>query len=128
MKELLIFIVYVLLAFGVSEMFVFFDGPFGIIDKFRRSVTKISRSLGALFGCMFCFSTWVGLALSALNYWLVPIPFTPFNMVFQDYHVWWLILPFDMFLTCGTTWLLYNLEEMLERTGRLGEDITENEE
>lgn len=125
MKEFFIFIVYCFLAFGISEMFVFFGGPFDIIEKFRNAVTRISSKLGELFGCMFCFSTWVGAALSALNYWLVPIPFTPFNMVFADYHHWWLILPFDAFITCGIVWLIYNLEEMLERTGRLGNNDEE---
>lgn len=116
-------IVYILLAFGISEMFVFFNGPFSIIGKLRDSLTNISDMAGELFGCMFCFSTWVGALLSALNYWLIPIPFTPFNIIFEEYHKWWLIIPMDMFLTCGTTWLLYQLEEMLERTGKLGKEV-----
>lgn len=112
-------IVYILLAFGVSEMFVFFDGPFNIIKLIRNGLSKISNMAAALFGCMFCFSTWVGALLSCLNFWLIPIPFTPFNILFEEFHKWWLIIPMDMFLTCGTTWLLYQLEEMLERTGKI---------
>lgn len=115
-------IIYILLAFGVSEMFVFFNGPFNIIGKLRDTLTRYSEMAGELFGCMFCFSTWVGALLSALNFWFIPVMFTPFNILFEEYHKWWLVIPFDMFLTCGTTWLLYQLEEMLERTGKLGDD------
>lgn len=111
-------IVYFLCAFGISEMFVFFDGPFNVIRSIRDNLTRCSVMLGELFGCMFCFSTWVGALLSTLNYFFVPVMFTPFNILFEEYHKWWLIIPLDMFITCGMVWMLYQLEEMIERIGK----------
>lgn len=115
--------VYVFVAFAITEQFVFFNGPFGIYDKIRSIADDISPSLTELFSCMACLSTWIGIILSFINYMFIPIPITPFNIILNTTDMWWLILPLDAAFTCGTTWLLYRLEEMMDRIG-----ITQNNE
>ena len=110
---------YAFFAFGMAEMFVFFDGPFDIIENFRKLAHKISSSFGKLFTCMFCISTWIGLLFSLLNYFWIPVKITPFNIILGDTNMWYLIAIMDCMFTCGSTWLLYQLEEMIERTGKI---------
>lgn len=114
-----ILLCYILFAFGATELMIFFDGPFDIIEKFRRFAHYISPSFGKLFTCVACLSTWIGLLFSALNYFLIPIKFTPFNIILDDTNLWYLIIIMDGMLTCGTTWFLYQLEEMIERIGKI---------
>ena len=56
---------------------------------------------------------------SIINYFFVPIPFTPFNIILGGTGMWYLILFMDAMFTCGIVWLLFQLEEMLERTGKI---------
>lgn len=125
--SLLIVLCYILFAFGISEMFVFFDGPFDIIDKFRKFAYWISPSFGKLFTCMFCISTWIGIVFSTINYFFIPVNFTPFNIILGETHMWYLIIFMDCMFTCGTTWMLFQLEEMIERLGKVTYEDEENE-
>lgn len=117
--EFIKIICYIIFAYGITELFVFFDGPFDIIEKFRKLCHWISPAFGKLFTCMACLSTWIGLLWSALNYWFVPISFTPFNIILGATHMWWLIILMDGMFTCGIVWILFQLEEMMERTGKI---------
>lgn len=123
MIQLITFLSYILCAFGVTEMMLFFSGPFDIIESFRNAMHKIHPKMGELFTCPACFSSWVGIIFSSLNYFLLPsIPITPFNMILGATGFWWLIIPLDMFLTMGTTWTLYQLDEYLENNSKTYED------
>lgn len=119
MLNFFIIFCYIMFAYGFSLLSVFFDGPFDIVDKIRKFADYISPSFGKVFGCMACFSTWVGIIFSTLNYFLIPIKFTPFNIILGDTHMWYLIIFMDCMFTCGTTWGLYQLEEMIERIGKI---------
>lgn len=110
---------YVIMAYGLCEILVFFDGPFDLVEKFRKFCHWVSPSFGKLFTCMACLSTWIGLMMSALNYLAVPVAFTPFNIILGQTGMWWLIIFLDGMFTCGIVWLLYQLEEMMERTGQI---------
>ena len=114
---------YIIFAYGFCELMVFFDGPFNIIEKFRRFAHWISDSFGKLFTCVACLSTWTGLVFSAINYFFIPISFTPFNIIFEGTDLWWLIIFMDAMFTCGTTWSLYQLEEMIERLDNNKENL-----
>lgn len=116
-----ILFVYIFVAFAITEQFVFFSGPFGVYDKIRETASNISPSLTELFSCMACLSTWIGMLLSCINLLFIPIPITPFNVILGETGMWWFIIIFDAAFTCGTTWLLYRLEEMMDRLG-----ITDN--
>lgn len=119
----LILFVYIFVAFAITEQFVFFNGPFDVYDKLRKATDEISPKLTELFSCMACLSTWIGILLSVINLLFIPVPITPFNMILGTTDMWWFIIPLDAAFTCGTTWLLYRLEEMMDRVG-----ITSNNE
>ena len=68
---------------------------------------------------MACLSTWIGILWAALDYWLIPIAITPFNIILGGTGMWYLIIFMDAMFTCGIVWLLFQLEEMWERTGKI---------
>lgn len=114
--------VYILCAYGLSEMVVFGRGPFGVFEKWREIAHNIGDGFGELFTCMLCFPTWVGMTLSFIDIVFIPFTqFTPFNMVFGLFPGgFWLNLftvLLDGFATAGICWLLYQVEEALERVG-----------
>lgn len=120
--ELLTLIAYLLFSYGVTTMMIYFDGPFDIISTFRKIMNSIHPKLGELVQCPFCFSTWCGMLFSVLNYFCIPVKITPFNMILGSTGLWWLIIPMDMFLTCGSVWLLHVLDEYLENNSKSYED------
>lgn len=112
------FVAYILCAYGFCNMIIFARGPFGIFEWWRNFSHKISNGFGDLFTCPMCLSTWCGLFFSAIDIWIVKsISFTPFNIIFANSNLWWLILLMDMGSTSGIVWLIYQLEEMMERIG-----------
>lgn len=98
---------YFIVAFSISFLFVYSNGPFGIIDKFRILMEKLSPTFGELFDCMYCFPTWVGLGLSLLNQFAFPyFAFTPFYIMLGGICPWWLIMLLDMFVTSGVVYII----------------------
>ena len=122
MMELVTLLSYILFSYGITTMFISFDGPFDIIEYFRKTMNAIHPKLGELFQCPFCLSTWIGGLFSIINYLWIPIKITPFNMILAGSGLWWLIIPMDAFLTCGTVWLLHVLDEYLENNSKTYED------
>ena len=109
--------VYTLFAYGLANMVVYANGPFGIFEKWRDLSHRISAGFGELFTCMICFSTWIGVVFSLLNSFVVTsVAFTPFSVVFGAGHNDVVIKTFmDMCATSGAVWLLHNFEEACER-------------
>lgn len=122
MLDLVIIFCYAIFAYGFSQLLIYFNGPFDIVEKFRQFAHWIHPKFGELFTCIFCASTWVGFLFSALNYWIIPVKFTPFNIILENTHMWYFIIFMDGMFTCGTTWLLHQLDEMMERIGIIGND------
>lgn len=122
MMELVILLSYILFSYGITTMLIYFNGPFDIIEYFRKTMNAIHPKLGELFQCPFCLSTWIGGLFSIINYLWIPIKITPFNMILAGSGLWWLIIPMDAFLTCGTVWLLHVLDEYLENNSKTYED------
>lgn len=122
MMELVTLLSYILFSYGITTMLIFFNGPFDIIEYFRKTMNAIHPKLGELFQCPFCLSTWIGGLFSIINYLWIPIKITPFNMILAGSGLWWLIIPMDSFLTCGTVWLLHVLDEYLENNSKTYED------
>lgn len=120
--ELVTLLSYILFSYGITTMLIYFNGPFDIIEYFRKTMNAIHPKLGELFQCPFCLSTWIGGLFSIINYLLIPIKITPFNMILAGSGLWWLIIPMDSFLTCGTVWLLHVLDEYLENNSKTYED------
>lgn len=122
MMELVTLLSYILFSYGITTMLIYFNGPFDIIEYFRKTMNAIHPKLGELFQCPFCLSTWIGGLFSIINYLWIPIKITPFNMILAGSGLWWLIIPMDSFLTCGTVWLLHVLDEYLENNYKTYED------
>ena len=120
--ELVTLLSYILFSYGITTMFIYFNGPFYINEYFRKTMNAIHPKLGELFQCPFCLSTWIGGLFSIINYLWIPIKITPFNMILAGSGLWWLIIPMDSFLTCGTVWLLHVLDEYLENNSKTYED------
>ena len=120
--ELVTLLSYILFSYGITTMLIYFNGPFDIIEYFRKTMNAIHPKLGELFQCPFCLSTWIGGLFSIINYLWIPIKITPFNMILAGSGLWWLIIPTDAFLTCGTVWLLHVLDEYLENNSKTYED------
>lgn len=114
MELLAITIIYSVFLFGIGEMFIYFNGPFDILEYIRKIAHWIHPKFGDLFTCIFCFSTWSGAIVSLINYFLIPIPFTPFNMILGETKLWWVIALFDMFFGCASTWMWHRLDDYME--------------
>lgn len=56
-----------------------------------------------LFKCPPCLSFWIGMACS---YWV-------FSISAGFVKVWWMAIPVDGFIVCGTSWLLHLAAERL---------------
>lgn len=111
----IIVFLYSILAYSISNMFVFAIGPFHIFEKIREFVSSKSEMLAELFSCMICFPANVGWVLSLLNLLILPnTPLTPFNALLYGQGLPIIIVLCDLFYTSGIVWLIHSLQEYLE--------------
>lgn len=118
MSTFALIIVYTLAVYGLSEMVVFGSGPFHIFEKWRNFTENINGHFGELFQCMLCFPTWVGLLFSLINVLFIPMAFTPACQLLgvgNNVFVSILTVFIDMMYAAGSCWLLYRLEECMDR-------------
>lgn len=112
-----IFICYVIMAYGVCNVIAFSDGPFYIFSRLRDFADNISEHFGKVFKCMMCLPANFGWICSIVNWFLIPISFTPFNIIFRgiDCNLWWIAALCDGALTSGVVYIIYLLTEYLEK-------------
>lgn len=132
MNNGLIIALYILSAYGLSNMVVFGSGPFRIFERIREITSNISEHFGTLFSCMMCFPANVGIVVSLLDWFLLPsIALTPFNIVLLGTNLWWVAIIADCCLTSGAVWLIHNIESFFESiangTSETQEDINDND-
>ena len=110
-------VLFSVLAYSISNHFVFAHGPFHIYDKIRNIADRIGTGFGELFHCMICFPFWVGLVLSLCDYFfLYGTPLTPFNILQFYTNMHWAAVAFlDGMLASGIVWLIHTLQEFFER-------------
>lgn len=108
-------LIYILFAYGITNLLVYGTGPFNMLAKFRELARKILNTLGDMLDCMMCTSTNIGWVVSLLNILLIPVPLTPMMILYGDVLPWYVIIFGDACITSGAVWLLHNLEEMMER-------------
>ncbi len=116
---------YAIAIFGLTEMLVFFDGPFDIIAMFRDAMTELSEKLGELFNCIFCTSTWIGIIFSIVDLCVHKCEFTPFNLIIHNDNLWYIIVPLDMMFACGSVYFLHSLRELIGGDTTRAEEPTE---
>lgn len=123
---MLIFL-YSIVAYGACNVIAFGSGPFKIFERLREWADGISEHFGSLFGCMMCLPTNFGILCSIFNWFLIPIAFTPFNIVFAGTSLWWLAMLCDGAFTTGIVWLIHTIQEHIEnKTITSGEKIYED--
>ena len=123
MMNWLVIFVFSVVAYAISNHFVYAHGPMHLYDKIRETACKIHPNLGELFGCMICFPTWVGFILSVLNSLFLPlINVTPGMILMSGYAPWWVIMIIDGFFASGIVWLIHTLQEALERSNNTGDE------
>lgn len=112
-----IFICYVIMAYGACNVIAFSDGPFYIFSRLREFADGISEHFGKVFKCMMCLPANFGWICSIVNWFLIPILFTPFNIIFHsiDNNLWWLAALCDGALTSGIVYIIYLLTEYIEK-------------
>ena len=119
--DVLVIIMYFLCAYNTSFWLVYSEGPYGIFNKFRDFVERVSPQMRKALDCMNCTPTWVGLIASSLNFLLLPsLNLTPWSIVLDGTDVRWLAIPLDALLTSGVVYLINTFQEMMERIGTNG--------
>lgn len=117
---------YLLCCYGLSNIIVFGEGPFYILEKWRNFTNKIHPNLGKLFSCMMCLPANIGWLMSIFDWVILKnIAFTPFNIIFAGTNLWWLAMLMDMGITSGFCWLLYVIDDYFEKNSSyVDDDIT----
>lgn len=117
-----IFLIFIFLNYGMSNMVVYANGPFHIFSWWRETAFKIHPQLGEMFTCMICYPTWNGMLLSLVSF-LIGIHFTPMMSIFNGEY-WPLAILLDGCVGSGTTWVIHNIEEWFEKNSYY--DVTED--
>lgn len=104
-------VLFIMFAYGLTNMLVYSNGPFGVIDSFRNIVGEISEGVGEMFECVICTSANVGWTTSALMMAL-GYRVTPGALLFGG--DWWAAVPFDLFCTSGCVWLIHTAQSKME--------------
>lgn len=113
------------MTYGICNIIVFGSGPFRIFERIRIWAEELDEHFGQLFNCMMCLPTNLGIILSLINWFFIPIAFTPFNILFGGtVGLWWLALIFDAAFTSGVVWLIHHIEEYIENKSAM---LDENE-
>lgn len=111
----LIVLCYSLMAYGACNVIVYGSGPFKVFEHIRYWASGISEHFGLLFQCMMCMSTNFGLICSLVNWFFIPVAFTPFNVLFAgNAGLWWLAMLCDAAFTSGVVWIIHHVEEWFE--------------
>ena len=126
MSSYLIVALYSIMAYGACNVIVFGSGPFKIFERIREWADDIDEHFGQLFSCMMCLPTNFGIICSLVNWFFIPIAFTPFNILFAGTGLWWLAMLCDGAFTSGIVWLINTIQEYIEnKTITSGERIDE---
>lgn len=117
MSSGLMILCYSIMVYGMCNIIVFGSGPFKIFEWIRYWSNEIGEHFGQLFSCMMCLPTNIGVILSIINWFLIPVAFTPFNILFGGMTgLWWLAAIFDGAFTSGVVWLIHHIQEYFENT------------
>ena len=108
-------ILYFIVVYGISFMFVYSNGPFHIFLKLREYLNEKNEQLSELFNCMFCFPTNVGWIMSLFNsFILTSVPITPFHILWGNNANWFWVMLFDMCVTGAVVYLFDTIQTRLE--------------
>ena len=104
------------MAYGACNVIAFSEGPFYIFSRIREWAYNISEHFGKVFTCMMCLPANFGWICSIVNWFFIPINFTPFNIIFNgNENLWFLTALCDGAFTTGVVYLMYILNEYIEK-------------
>lgn len=118
-----VLVCYLLFAYGISVIVTQSIGPFNVFFRLRAWSENVGDNFGMLFRCMTCFPTNVGWVFSLFNWFLLPIPISPFNMILAGTDLWWLAAIMDGCLTGGVCHFLWNLDDFIDKSTPVFEDV-----
>ena len=72
MSNGLVIFLYIIMAYGFSNMMVYGSGPFRIFEHIRNTSNNISEHFGSMFSCMMCFPANIGWIISVIDWFLLP--------------------------------------------------------
>lgn len=122
----MIYIIYFLTLYGLSNMLVHSSGPFRIFEHYRTLLSHFPSNIGEGAKCMICTPCQMGILFSLLDIFLLTnISFTPFNVIYGDYLEWYYKIILDGCITSGVVWLIHTIQEMWERANYIDEFVEE---
>ena len=108
-------IIFILFAYGLSNLLVYGMGPYDILDYIRNTSKKIFGKLGNMLDCMMCTSANIGWVVSLTNIILFPtIGITPMMVLYGALLPWYVIIFGDLCITSGAVWLVHTCQEFFE--------------
>ena len=113
---------YIVFAYGLSNLLVYGTGPFQVLVRFRVLARKILETLGDMLDCMMCTSANIGWIVSALNLLFLPVAVTPMLLAYGNSIPWYVTVFGDMCITSGSVWLIHTAQEALERSNSDGRE------
>lgn len=118
-------IIFILFAYGLSNLLVFGMGPYDVLDWIRNTAKKVFGKLGNMLDCMMCTSANIGWVASLLNILFISTPLTPMMILYDTILPWYIIIFGDLCITSGAVWLINTVQEALERSNAYGQGDTE---
>jgi hypothetical protein len=108
---------YIFVAYGACNVIAFGSGPFRIFERIRSWAYAISEHFAQMFSCMMCLPANFGWIFSVVNWFLIPcVALTPFNIILGGYTgLWWLAALCDGAFTTAVVYLIYLLDDYLEK-------------
>ena len=132
MSSWFILVCYILALYGFSDIITQSVGPNYIFVKLRAWAESVGPNFGMLFRCMWCFPTNAGILFSLLNWFLLPVYISPFNIVFAAYHgLWYMSLVAALLDGCFTgavCALIFNVYDYVDKSTPVFEDEDKNDD
>lgn len=119
---------YMVFAYGMTVIFTHGIGPANIFWRLREWAKEKGDNFGLLFSCPLCFGTNLGWVFSLFNWFLLPIPISPFNIVLQGTNLWWLAMIMDACFTGAVCTFWYNIDDFIDKSTPRFDDYDYNNE
>lgn len=116
MQQVVNLLCYALFAYGLSNILVYAEGPFNIVEYFRAFMRRYVSPIGKMFECMMCTSANVGWVSSLLMWAMYPESTVTFGSVIFGEDLMPRVV-FDLFATSGVVWLIHTWQESIEKDG-----------
>lgn len=116
MMLLIKLVVYTLVCYGIANTIIYANGPFHVFAYMHKFCDKHLPQMEELLSCFICLPWWIGMVLSALDYFLLDTHVvTPMNNIMGDSEYWYAIIFIDGAFTTGIVWLINTIQSKYEK-------------